>query len=189
MKEVIESNGGILGFHPSGVQAWKAYNIGFGELFPCNDVQRDSSFPCSLEALESPVQTQRSCFRVIRSRQDQVSTGSKCVSSSCQHTEAIADEEVMAQESEIFSCPEESCIKTFQRSSALQAHLNEGRHKHALEKETLLHKAKRGYVAKITGEITQVPTVVFRPAASHGAVAENSQEENRIFTVTKELPY
>lgn len=77
----------------------------------------------------------------------------------------------MAQESGIFSCPEESCIKTFQRSSALQAHLDEGRHKHALEKETLLDKAKRGYAAKITGERTQVPTVGFRPAASHGAVA------------------
>lgn len=77
----------------------------------------------------------------------------------------------MAQESGIFSCPEESCIKTFQRSSALQAHLDEGRHKHALEKETLLDKAKRGYATKITGERTQVPTVGFRPAASQGAVA------------------
>ena len=35
----------------------------------------------------------------------------------------------------------------------------------------MLDKAKRGYAAKITGEITQVPTVGFRPAASHGAVA------------------
>ena len=77
----------------------------------------------------------------------------------------------MAQESGIFSCPEESCIKTFQRSSALQAHLDEGRHKHALEKETLLDKAKRGYATKITGERTQVPTIGFRPAASQGALA------------------
>ena len=201
MKEAIESNGGIPGvsvkyvkipesssnklmvkwdgisalnnfhFHPSGIQAWKAYKIGPGKLFPWNDFQSDSSSPCRLEVLEYPVQTQRSCFRVVRARQDQASTGSKGFSSSCQHTEGIEDEEVMAQESGIFSCPEESCIKTFQRSSALQAHLDEGRHKHALEKETLLDKAKRGYAAKITGERTQVPTVGFRPAASHGAVA------------------
>ena len=62
-------------------------------------------------------------------------------------------------------------MSTREGSSALQAHLDEGRHKHALEKETLLDKAKRGYATKITGEKAQVPTVDFRPAASQGAVA------------------
>ena len=158
-------------FHPSGVQAWKAYKIGPGKLFPWSDIQSDSSSPCALDVLESPAQTQSSCFKVVRARQDHASARSKGFSSSCQHTEGMEDEEVMAQESGIFSCPEESCMKTFQRSSALQAHLDEGRHKYALEKEILLDKAKRGYAAKITGERTQVPTVGFRPAASHGAVA------------------
>ena len=125
-------------FHPSGVQVWKAYKIGPGKLFPWRDIQCGSSSSCPLEVLESPVQTQRSCFRVVRARQDQTSTGSKGFSSSCQHSESSEDGAVMAQERGIFSCPEESCIKTFQRSSALQAHLDEGRHKHALEKETLL---------------------------------------------------
>ena len=54
------------------------------------------------------------------------------------------EEKVLVSPCGMFSCPEESCIKTFQRSSALQAHLDEGRHKYALEKETLLDKAKRG---------------------------------------------
>ena len=35
----------------------------------------------------------------------------------------------------------------------------------------MLDKAKCGYAAKIIGERTKVPTVGFRPAASHGAVA------------------
>ena len=34
-----------------------------------------------------------------------------------------------------------------------------GRHKRALEKETLFDEARRGYAAKIIGERTQVPTV------------------------------
>jgi hypothetical protein len=180
MKEAIESNGGIPGvtlkyvkipeissnkpmikwdgmstlnnfqFHPSGVKAWKAYKIGPGKVFPWNDIQSGSSSPCALEVLEPPVQTQRSCFRVIKARQGQASTRSKGVSSSHHYTEGIEDEEVMAQGSRVFACPEESCIKTFRRSSALQAHLDEGRHKHALEKETLLDNAKRGYAAKIS---------------------------------------
>ena len=173
------------------------YKPGPRKLFPWSDIQSDSSSSCPLDVLESPVQTQRSCFRVVRARQDQVSTGSKGFSSSCHHTEGIEDEEVMAQQNGIFSCPEESCIKTFQRSSALQAHLDEGRHKHALEKETLLNRAKQGYATKITGERTQVPRVSFRPAASHGAVAPHqmgwalktakkktmfSQEQKKYFT-------
>ena len=199
MKEAIESNGGIPGVSVKYVKIpelssnnpmikWDGistlnnfiqavYKYGRltrlvpGSFFPWRDIQCDSSSSCPLEVLESPVQTQRSCFRVVRARQDQTSTGSKGFSSSCQHSESIEDGVVMAQESGIFSCPEESCIKTFQRSSALQAHLDEGRHKHALEKETLLDKAKRGYATKITGERTQVPRVSFRPAASQkGAV-------------------
>jgi len=209
MKEAIESNGEISGvnvkylkipelssnklmikwdgistlnnfqFHPSGIQAWRAYKIGPGKPFPWNDIQSDSNSPYRFEVLESPAQTQRSCFRVVRARQDQASTGSKGFSSSCQHTEGIEDDEVMAEECGILSCPEESCIKTFQRSSALQAHLDEGRHKYALEKETLLDKVKRGYPAKITGKITQVPTVGFRAAASHGAVAPLQMGQQR----------
>ena len=56
-------------FHPSGVQAWKAYKIGPRKLFPWSDIQSDSSSPCTMEVLESPAQTQRSCFRVVRARQ------------------------------------------------------------------------------------------------------------------------
>lgn len=92
----------------------------------------------------------------------------------------------------MFSCPEDSCIKTFQRSSTLQAHLDEGRHKYALEKETLLDKAKRGYAAKITGERIQVPTSSLTWCSgptSDGMGTENSQEENHVFTGTKEIPY
>ena len=54
----------------------------------------------------------------------------------------------------------------------MQAHLDPGRHKHALEKETFFDKAKRGYAAKITGERTQSPTVGFRVAAQEGAVGD-----------------
>ena len=60
----------------------------------------------------------------------------------------------------------------------------------------MLDKAKRGYAAKITGEITQVPTVGFRPAASHGAVtplqmgwALKKARKKTVFRGAKEIPY
>ncbi|CAH3116052.1 unnamed protein product, partial [Porites lobata] len=71
--------------------------------------------------------------------------------------DGIKKEEV----SGLFTCSEDGCIQTFQRSSSLQAHLDEGKHKRALEKETLFDKARKGYAARITGEQTKVPTFGF----------------------------
>ena len=65
----------------------------------------------------------------------------------------------------LFTCPEDGCIQTFQRSSSLQAHLDEGKHKRALEKEILFDKARKGYAARITGEQTKVPTFGFYAAS------------------------
>ena len=76
--------------------------------------------------------------------------------------------------------------------SVQEAHLDERRRKHALEKETLLDKAKRGYAAKITGERIQVPTSILTWCSgptSDGMGIENSQEENHVFTGTEEIPY
>ena len=47
----------------------------------------------------------------------------------------------------------------------MQAHLDEGKHKRALEKETLFDKARKGYAARITGEQTKVPTFGFYAAS------------------------
>ncbi|XP_078367668.1 uncharacterized protein LOC144651598 [Oculina patagonica] len=201
MKEAIESNGGIPGvivnyvkmsesspnkvtikwdgistlnnfqFEPSGIRVWKAFKIGPGKLVPWENIQSNVG-SSKLDVLEFPVRTEKSCFRVVKTRQDHASSSTKDLSSSPQNSEAIQDEEELAEENELFACPEEGCIKTYQRSSALQAHLDAGRHKYALQKETLFDKAKRGYAAKITGERVQVPTVEFHAVASEGAVGD-----------------
>ena len=36
----------------------------------------------------------------------------------------------------IFSCPEEGCVKTFERYSSMQRHLDCGKHQRALERYT-----------------------------------------------------
>ena len=52
----------------------------------------------------------------------------------------------------LYSCPEEGCIKAYQRFSALQHHLDCGRHERALEHETLLDKAVHGYSERLQGQ-------------------------------------
>lgn len=49
----------------------------------------------------------------------------------------------------LFSCLEDGCIKTFQRFSSLQRHLDFGKHQFILERETLLDKAMLSYATKL----------------------------------------
>ena len=45
------------------------------------------------------------------------------------------------QETKLFQCPNYDYVKPFQRLSSLQCHLDVGKHKYVLERETLLDKA------------------------------------------------
>lgn len=49
----------------------------------------------------------------------------------------------------LFSCPEEGCIMTYQRYSSLEQHLQCGKHKRALEQETLLDRAMLRYAYEL----------------------------------------
>ena len=112
-----------------------------------------------LEVLESPVQSPQSSFKIIKPRQEATQTNTVTTSQKDTATEGVEDEEAKGEANGLFTCPEDGCIRTFQKSSSLQTHLDVGRHKRALEKETLFDEARRGYAAKIIGERTQVPTV------------------------------
>ena len=45
----------------------------------------------------------------------------------------------------LFTCTEEGCVKSFQRFSSLQNHLDVGKHNYILEQETFLDKAMVQY--------------------------------------------
>lgn len=158
-------------FCPNGITTWKAYNIGPGKLVPWKDIQTDGIFPATLEVLEPPdTRSQQSSFRKINPRKEvqQKSLSEQRLSSPDQQETAGQDMDVEKEKEEVsglFTCPEDGCIQTFQRSSSLQAHLAEGKHKRALEKETLFDKARKGYAARITGEQTKVPTFGFYAAS------------------------
>ncbi|KAL9969017.1 hypothetical protein ACROYT_G021175 [Oculina patagonica] len=169
MKEAIESNGGIPGVIVKYVKMSESspnkVTIKWDSINTLDNFQFESSGIRVWKAFKIGP------GKLVPWENIQSNVGSN-LSSSPQNTEAIQDEEELAEENELFTCPEEGCIKTYQRSSALQAHLDAGRHKYALQKETLFEKAKRGYAAKIAGERAQVPTVGFHAVASEGAVGD-----------------
>ena len=69
----------------------------------------------------------------------------------------------------LYPCPEEGCIKSYQRFSSLQNHLDCGRHVRSLEQESMIDKAVRGYAAKLEGQFAGVPQFEDRAGAGREA--------------------
>ena len=57
------------------------------------------------------------------------------------------DNEETPQETKLFQCPNYGYVKSFQRFSSLQRHLDAG--KYLLARETLLYKAMQSYATKL----------------------------------------
>ena len=156
MKEAMESNGRIPGvivkyvklheasfdkimakwdgisalnnfqFEERGIRVWKAYKIGPGKLVPCKDIQSDGDSPIVQEVLQSPVQSPQSSFKIIKPRQEDTQTNTVTTSEKDTATEGVEDEEAKVDANGLFTCPKDGCIRTFQQSSSLQAHLEAG---------------------------------------------------------------
>ena len=77
-------------------------------------------------------ENQQLCFRVIKPRQEP--SRAKTISSSHLGSEGIDHEDATLEASGLYTCPEDGCVRKFQRSSALQAHLDVGKYKLALER-------------------------------------------------------
>jgi len=60
----------------------------------------------------------------------------------------------------LFVCPEEGCVKSFQRFSSLEHHLDVGKHKYAVESLTLLDKAMMSYASKLEQGVATVDNPV-----------------------------
>ena len=60
----------------------------------------------------------------------------------------------------LFACPEDRCIKSFQRFSSLEHHLDVGKHRYALESLTLLNKAMMSYASKVEQGVATVDNPV-----------------------------
>jgi hypothetical protein len=134
-------------YSDDGIRIWKAYKIGPGKLLPSKDLQlpTESQIP-SLSVSE----TSDSQFTPIKSKTPK-------------SAEAVGIEETPSASSEakepkaLFSCPEEGCTMTFLRHSSLEQHLDCGKHKFALERETIFDKATLGYAEKLEGQFIGIP--------------------------------
>jgi hypothetical protein len=73
-----------------------------------------------------------------------------------------ADNESTDDTSKLFTCPNEACIKSFQRYASLENHLQYGRCELKQEKESMFDRAKITYHKKLLQTQTAPPTLEAR---------------------------
>ena len=164
MQEAIESFGGVLRresealqspvidnqkvrkvsniqYSQEGLRVWRAYNTGPGKFIPWRkfdvpdkqDVPSlvSSTFDSNSEVNFAPVKLRR-VDRTTQLVEEQETIDEDADNSS--------NASLHSAPQNLFLCPEEGCIKSYQRHSLLQKHLEYGEHKRALEYETLLDR-------------------------------------------------
>ena len=152
-----------LHYDNDGIRTWRAYDTGLGKSFPWTkfDVPEQSELPILEVSPSTSTSETSTSFVPVRPRP---TSGKFPVIEADKSSESDGNEESGETLSavnlkQLFTCPEEGCIKTFMRHSSLIKHLDCGKHKRALEHETLFDKAMTEYATRLECGATKVPTV------------------------------
>lgn len=172
MKTAIESSGGIPGvvvtvaetpqrqtgknltwdgvsfinnveYNSEGMKVWKAYNIGPGKVVPWSKFNVCVDDQPSLIANHETEQNLNPQFVAVKPRK--TADPSKAIAAEVEEDDGGSSGTDDDSGSKLFSCPEEGCPMSFQRYSSLEQHIQCGKHKRALEHETLLDRAMLTY--------------------------------------------
>jgi hypothetical protein len=144
-------------FSEMGMQVWRAYNIGPGKLIKWGkfDVPNPEEVP-NVKLNTSGVDS-KATFVSIKSRK---ADSKPLLLQKQDQTKNIEDGPCdLSFSQHLFACPEEGCVKSYQRYSSLQKHLDCGKHKRALESETLFDRAILGYASKLEQGNSAVPEI------------------------------
>ena len=194
METAIESNGGVHGvatvlcgslnipdsnpfpkwdgislindiqFNSEEMKVWRAYDVGNGKDVPY------SNFPLK-EKTELPSLTKitdvphiKLAFVEVKPRKRQATKGLK------KSTDDDNDESSDTDDDTLFTCSEDGCVKTFQRFSSLQKHLDGGKHNYVLERESFLDKAMLRYAENLESGSVSIEEKVQEIAEESGRV-------------------
>ena len=130
------------------LRVWKAYGIGSGKKIKISslDTSKDARIPTLSTNVDEEVSDKLSS---ARSRAKPIPKAKS--STADDKNEDDSQDSVSAQ---LFSCTEEGCVKSYQRFSSLQQHLDWGKHERSLEHETILDKAIHGYAVRLEEQFT-----------------------------------
>ena len=144
-------------FNNGSLPVWRAYEIGPGKCIRLKDIGilQFVQIPSLVKCDEGTATTMPNAhFIKVKSRHQPCSDNSQQCSDTKEETVTETSPTV-----HIFSCPEEGCMKVYQRFSSLQHHLDLGKNECALEHETLLDRAELGYAERLQGHSGSVPQI------------------------------
>ena len=166
MQSAIQSNGGIRGvatvlcgsltipdpkpfpkwdgvsfindiqMNTEGMRVWRAYGVGDGKEVQHSNfaLKENIELPSLVKFTDVPRDNLIFCNVIPRKQQ----TVKEKIGENSNNEEASDTDE-----DTLFTCPEDGCVRTFQRFSSLQKHQDVGRHSYVLERETFLGKAMK----------------------------------------------
>ena len=143
----------------NGMKVWREYGVGVGKTLKWSEFNLPKEIPLPKLIVIKDAATPKATFTVVSTRKKPVTEprSSKSQPTPLDTDSGSEDEE---ETPKLFPCTHDGCIKSFQRFSSLQRHLDIGTHKYMLERETLLDKAMLSYAAKLEkgdGSLEQQP--------------------------------
>ena len=146
------SNGMVLvsltTFHTAtidGIRVWQEYNIGEARFIKRSEFNLPKEIPTPQIKVIEVATSPKATFREVKARKRPAAEHLSSASQAEKPDSSSSDDEETAQETKMFQCPDDGCVSSFQRFSSLQRHLDVGKHKYVLERETLLDKAMLSY--------------------------------------------
>ena len=145
-----------------GMRVWRSYAVGPGKFLPWSQFNLPESYSVPALNILKEASIPKAQFTAITSRRKLSQTQQEDDQLGLAMAEASDEQSDEDKEchDKLFSCSEEGCIKSFQRFSSLQHHLDVGRHSYALENETLFDKAMMSYATKLEQGIATVENPV-----------------------------
>ena len=136
-----------------GMRVWRAYGVGDGkEVQQSNFALKENiELPSLVKITDVPRDNLIFCNVIPRKQQ----TVKEKIGENSNNEEASDTDE-----DTLFTCPEDGCVRTFQRFSSLQKHQDVGRNSYVLERETFLGKAMKRYARNLEEGTTFIESQV-----------------------------
>ncbi len=131
------------------MKVWRAYDVGDGKnlLYSNLSLKERTELPSLTKIIDIPSTDLGFCAVAPRKRHF-----AKVKSSKASTNKESGD----TDEDSHFTCPEDGWVKTFQRFSSMQKHLDGGKHKYAIERESFLDKAMLRYAEGLESEAVSI---------------------------------
>ena len=136
-------------FTPAGMKVWQAYNIGAGYLIEQEEIKKlcsqeqNATGAVIIQDFEDNHQTSGRIHIKDKSTPDEIEPRENICEMENQGNQNEHDDD-----SNLFCCPENGCVKSYQTYNRLQEHLLFGRHEYKLLKESSFDQVKKLWASK-----------------------------------------